>query len=71
MAKVCEICGKSTTAGRSIQHHHSIGWKYKAPRSTRTFKPNLRKIKADVDGDIQNIYVCMKCYKKLKKEIQD
>lgn len=71
MAKVCELCGKSTIAGRNIQHHHSIGWKYKAPRSTRTFKPNLKKIKVDVDGDVRSIYVCMKCYKKLNKEAQE
>lgn len=70
MAKVCELCGKSTAAGRRIQHHHSIGWKYKAPRSIRGFKPNLRKIKVDVEGDIQSINVCMKCYKKLNKEIE-
>lgn len=68
MAKVCELCGKSTTAGRRIQHHHSIGWRFKAPRSTRTFKPNLRKIKVDFDGDVKSINVCMKCYKRLRKE---
>ncbi len=71
MAKVCELCGKSTAAGRRIQHHHSIGWKYKAPRSTRSFKPNLRKIKIDIEGDIQSIYTCMKCYKRLQKEAQE
>ncbi len=68
MAKVCELCGKSTVAGKRIQHHHSIGWRYKAPRSNRAFKPNLRKIKVDADGSIQSIYVCMKCYKKLRAE---
>jgi large subunit ribosomal protein L28 len=68
MAKVCELCEKSTVAGRRIQHHHSIGWKYKAPRSRRTFKPNLRNIKVDNAGDVQTITVCMKCYKRLQKE---
>ncbi|NLZ24541.1 50S ribosomal protein L28 [Candidatus Dojkabacteria bacterium] len=71
MAKVCQLCGKSTLSGRRIQHHHSIGWKYKAPKTTRTFKPNLRKIKADIDGDIKSITVCMKCYKRLRKEAQE
>jgi large subunit ribosomal protein L28 len=68
MAKVCELCEKSTVAGRRIQHHHSIGWKYKAPRSRRTFKPNLRNIKVDSAGEVQTITVCMKCYKRLQKE---
>lgn len=70
MAKVCELCGKSTTAGRRIQHHHSIGWKYKAPRSIRSFIPNLRKIKVDAEGEVKNIQVCMKCYKRLRKEAE-
>ncbi len=68
MAKVCEICGKSTAAGKRIQHHHSIGWKYKAPRSVRSFLPNTRKIKVDVEGEVKTIQVCMKCYKRLRKE---
>lgn len=71
MAKVCELCAKSTTAGKRIQHHHSIGWRFKAPKSKRTFKPNLRKVQVDVEGDIQSIYVCMKCYKKLQAESQE
>ena len=68
MAKVCELCGKSTVAGQRIQHHHSIGWKYKAPRSKRKFKPNLRKAKVNIDGKEKKITVCMKCYKKLRAE---
>ncbi|WKZ31410.1 MAG: L28 family ribosomal protein [Candidatus Dojkabacteria bacterium] len=68
MARQCEICGKSTVAGKRIQHHHSIGWRFKAPRKNRVFKPNVRKIKASVDGKVQSISVCMKCYKRLRKE---
>jgi large subunit ribosomal protein L28 len=69
MAKVCELCAKSTVAGRRIQHHHSIGWKYKAPKSIRAFKPNLRKIKVEVEsGEVKSIFTCMKCYKRIQKE---
>ena len=68
MSKVCYICGKSTVAGKNIQHKHSEGWRYKAPKTNRTFKPNLKKIKLDVDGKLMNVTVCMKCYKKLRKE---
>lgn len=71
MAKVCELCGKSTVAGKRIQHHHSIGWRFKAPKSIRIFKPNVRKIKVDVDGSTKSIYVCMKCYKKLRAESKE
>ena len=68
MSKQCYICGKSTVAGRNIQHHHSIGWRFKAPKTTRTFKPNLKKINIEVDGKEMKVPVCMKCYKRLRKE---
>ena len=70
MSKVCEICGKSTVAGNRIQHKHSIGWRYKAPKSKRKFKPNLRNIKIEVDDSPVPVKVssCMKCYKRLRKE---
>ena len=68
MSKVCEICGKSTIAGSRIQHKHSTGWRYRAPRTKRQFKPNLRKVDVEVGGKEQRVFVCMKCYKKLRKE---
>lgn len=66
MSKVCEICAKSTVAGKRIQHHHSIGWRFKAPKSLRVFKPNLRSVDLDVEGKHVKATVCMKCYKKLR-----
>lgn len=70
MAKVCELCGKQTVAGRRIRHAHSIGWKYRAPRSLRTFKPNLRKVKLlTTEGKVKKTTVCMKCYKRLRKDV--
>jgi large subunit ribosomal protein L28 len=68
MSKVCYICGKSTVAGKNIQHKHSEGWRYKAPKTNRTFKPNLKKIKLDINGKPMKVSVCMKCYKKLRQE---
>ena len=68
MSKVCYICEKSTVAGKGIQHKHAGGWRYKAPKSNRVFKPNLKKVKLDVDGKQMKVTVCMKCYKRLQKE---
>lgn len=70
MSKICELCSKQTIAGRRIRHHHSIGWKYRAPRKTRVFRPNLRSVKLYVNDTNTAITatVCMKCYKKLRKE---
>jgi ribosomal protein L28 len=68
MSKVCDICGKSTVAGNRIQHKHSIGWRYKAPKSKRKFRPNLRTIEVELDDTVKKVSACMKCYKRLRKE---
>lgn len=70
MSRQCEVCGKATVAGKRIQHHHSIGWRFKAPRKNRVFKPNLRKVKAEIGGSVKSISVCMKCYKKLRQDYE-
>ena len=56
MAK-CEICEKSVSHGNKI----SIARSHVSRRATRTFKPNLRRVKAIVNGDTKTISVCSKC----------
>jgi len=56
MAK-CEVCEKTLSHGNKI----SIARSHVSRRSTRTFKPNLRRVKAVVDGDTKTISVCAKC----------
>ncbi len=56
MAK-CEICDKSINFGNQL----SITRSHISKRSTRTFKPNLRTVKAIVDGQPKKIKVCAKC----------
>ena len=68
MARICELCAKSTISGNRIQHKHSVGWRYKAPKTKRAFRPNLRSVAVDIEGTPSKIDVCMKCYKKLKAE---
>lgn len=71
MSKYCALCEKSTIAGKRIQHHHSVGWRFKAPRNLRVFRPNVRKVNLEVDGKIVKATVCMKCYKKLRASESD
>lgn len=52
MAK-CEICGKGVTFGIKVSHSHR--------RSNRTWKPNIRSVKAIVDGAPKSIKVCSRC----------
>jgi ribosomal protein L28 len=66
--KVCALCGKSNISGRRIQHHAKGGWRYKAPKTLRKFKANLRKIDLEVGTEVIRTDICMKCYKKLRKE---
>lgn len=56
MAK-CEICEKTKNWGNKI----SIARSHVSRRASRTFSPNLRTIKADVDGEVKRIHVCAKC----------
>ncbi len=69
MSLVCQVCGKKSMHGQSIRHKHSKGWKYRAPNTKRTWKPNLRKVKIQKkDGSIVNVKMCMACYKKYSTE---
>ena len=52
MAK-CEVCGKSMTFGMKVSHSNR--------KTNRTWKPNIRKVKAVVDGSNKTITVCSRC----------
>ncbi len=53
MAKHCEFCGKGTVTGRKVSHAHNV--------SPRTWEPNLRNVKALVDGTVRTVRVCARC----------
>lgn len=56
MAK-CEMCAKSISHGNKL----SITRSHISKRSTRTWKPNLRTVKAIINGEPKRITVCAKC----------
>ncbi len=56
MAK-CEICGKQQIYGNKL----SITRSHISKRTSRTWKPNIRTVKALVNGQPKRIYVCAKC----------
>jgi large subunit ribosomal protein L28 len=49
----CDLCGKEITFGIRVSHSHR--------RSNRAWKPNIRRVKAVVDGSPKRIYVCTRC----------
>ena len=56
MAK-CEICEKALSHGNKL----SITRSHISKRTSRTWKPNIRTVKAMVDGEPKRITVCAKC----------
>jgi len=52
MAK-CMICGKGVTFGNNVSHSKR--------RTSRTWKANIRRIHANVDGTNRTVYVCSRC----------
>ncbi len=69
MTKICDFSGKSVIAGKRIQHKHSGQWRFKAPKTNRQFKANIREIKVnDVKGKTVKMNIAMKSYKKLREQ---
>lgn len=53
MARVCEICEKKTVTGNNVSHAHNV--------TRRTWKPNLQRVRALVEGAHKRIWVCTRC----------
>ncbi len=53
MARVCQICNKGKISGSKISHSNR--------HSKRTWEPNLKRVKAVVNGTIKRINVCTRC----------
>ncbi len=66
MAK-CAICGKETTFGKQL----SITRSHISKRTTRPVKPNLRNVKAIINGEVKKVSVCSKCLRsgKVKRAV--
>lgn len=56
MAK-CVVCEKQRSYGNKL----SITRSHISKRTSRTWKPNIRTVKAMVDGQPKRITVCAKC----------
>ena len=52
MAK-CSVCGKGVVFGQNVSHSHR--------KTNRSWKPNIRKVKAIVDGTPTTVAVCSRC----------
>ncbi len=59
MAK-CAVCDKGVHFGIQVSHSHR--------RNNKQWKPNIRTVKAIVDGRVQKLNVCAKCLRSGKVE---
>ncbi len=70
----CFHCGKRALYGRSHTHHRGVAggrWKKRAPKTQRIFKVNLQSVEIIVKGKTQRVQLCMKCLKRIKKDLTD
>jgi len=52
MAK-CDMCGKGVSFGHNVSHSNR--------KTNRTWKPNIRKVKAVVNNTSKTLKVCARC----------
>jgi large subunit ribosomal protein L28 len=67
MPAVCAVCGKGTAHGRNIRHQHSGRWVRKAPRTNRTFRPNLHTQTVYAGDEAIRIKICTRCLRSQTK----
>ncbi len=76
MSRICEICGKGPSAGRSITRRGlakkkgGVGQRITGI-TKRRFLPNLKIVRALISGKTKKMKVCTKCLKagKVKKAV--
>ena len=58
MAK-CEMCGKGPQFGHNVSH---------SKRATkRRFKPNIQRVRVEVNGQTRRMYLCTRCLRTMNK----
>lgn len=53
MACICDICKKGELSGNNVSHSNR--------HVKRSWKPNIQKVKAVVDGEVKSVSVCTRC----------
>lgn len=53
MANICEVCGKGKLSGCNVSHSNR--------HTKRTWKPNIQRVRAQVEGSIRRVNVCTRC----------
>ncbi len=74
MSRVCDICGKRVTVGNRVARRGLAKYKGGVGRkitgvTKRKFKPNIQKMRVEVNGTVKHMKVCAQCLRsgKVKK----
>lgn len=74
MAFICDLCGKGKMIGRQHKHHPGVAggrWKRRAPKTQKTFKPNLHWARIAIDGGMKKVRLCTKCLRRAKEAMKE
>jgi large subunit ribosomal protein L28 len=57
----CAVCGKGSSVGHNVSHANN--------KTKRRWRPNLQRVRANLDGTVKYIKVCTRCLRsgKVKK----
>ena len=55
MSRTCDLCGKHTSFGNTVSKSYN--------HVRRSWKPNLLKIKTEIDGRTVTLRICTQCLK--------
>ncbi|MFZ5352621.1 MAG: 50S ribosomal protein L28 [Bacillota bacterium] len=53
MSRHCEVCGKGMISGNKVSHSNR--------KTRRVWLPNVRTVRAVVNGTPQRLHVCTRC----------
>jgi len=74
MAFQCDNCSKGIMIGRQHKHHPGVAggrWKRRAPKTPKTFKPNLHVARLKIaGGNTQKMKLCTKCLRIWKNAVK-
>jgi large subunit ribosomal protein L28 len=68
MSRVCEFCGKRTRVGNRLARRGlakakgGVGIKTTGINK-RKFKPNVQRVRAEIDGTVKRVKICTRCLK--------
>ncbi|HHW90180.1 MAG TPA: 50S ribosomal protein L28 [Clostridiales bacterium] len=62
MSRVCAVCGKGKMSGNNVSHSNR--------KTRRAFNPNLLKTDVEINGKKVRGYICTRCLRTSRKQLE-